>query len=168
MTADQITAALNAIGWSPEITYQYVPWSSTKTDVGHTNYPVFEMVDGTMQFVGYDTAEMATRYNENNYIQVPVIGSGGITKTGTGAAAPSSGGGGTGGGGGSKPAKKEVKKKIRGRDEIERYHKNNDTIERLASSLDKIDKLKDRAYGKDHLAQLNAETNALEKQLAAQ
>ena len=77
-------------------------------------------------------------------------------------------GGGKGGGGGSSSQKKDVKPMIRGRDEIERYHTNNDTIDRLASSLDKIDKLKDRAYGKDHLAQLNAETNALEKQLAAQ
>ena len=76
------------------------------------------------------------------------------------------GSGGKGGGGGSK--QKETKKKVRGRDEIQRYHKQNDTISRLASSLDKIDKLKNRAYGKDHLAQLDAETNALEKQLAAQ
>ena len=80
----------------------------------------------------------------------------------------SGGGGGKGGGGGSGSNKKETKKKIRGRDEIQRYHKNNDTIERLASSLDKIDKLKNRAYGKNHVAQLDAETNALEKQLAAQ
>jgi len=37
-----------------------------------------------------------------------------------------------GGGGGSSP-KKETKEKVRGRDEIERYHKQNDTIERLTS-----------------------------------
>ena len=78
----------------------------------------------------------------------------------------SGGGKKSGGGGGSKS--KNIKEKARGRDNIERYHKNNDTIDRLASQLEKIDKLKDRAYGKDHITQLNAETEALNKQLVAQ
>jgi hypothetical protein len=40
-------------------------------------------------------------------------------------------------------------------------------LDRTGETLDMIDKLKDRAYGKNHVAQLEAETKALKDQLNA-
>lgn len=74
--------------------------------------------------------------------------------------------GGKGGGGGSKNKTKEDK--LRAEDEIERYHEQNEVLDRVGEKLEMIDKLKDRTYGKNHLAQLDAETKALKEQLAAQ
>lgn len=73
---------------------------------------------------------------------------------------------GSGGGGGEK--KKEKKEKLRARDEIPRYHTNEKVLESIESVLTEIDKLKDRAYGADHIKQLDAETEALKRQLKAQ
>lgn len=87
-------------------------------------------------------------------------GGGGAKNANTGS------GGGKGGGGGSKSKSKEDK--LRAEDEIERYHEQNEVLDRIGEKLDAIDKLKDRTYGKNHLAQLDAETKALKEQLAAQ
>ena len=182
MTADQATAYLASMGVDAEVEQVAVPEEQRQA-----------FIDAVPQ-VSYQTVSTPTVLNGEvtpGTTQVPTIVYNAVTseETTTGqkmstalrvkSAKKSSGGGfkhkmssggggGKGGGGGSGSNKKETKKKIRGRDEIQRYHKNNDTIERLASSLDKIDKLKNRAYGKNHVAQLDAETNALEKQLAAQ
>lgn len=87
-------------------------------------------------------------------------GGGGAKNANTGS------GKGKGGGGGSKSKTKEDK--LRAEDEIERYHEQNEVLDRVGEKLDAIDKLKDRTYGKNHLAQLDAETEALKEQLAAQ
>lgn len=71
-----------------------------------------------------------------------------------------------GGGGGSKNKTKEDK--LRYEDEVERYHEQNKELERVQEKLDMIDKMKERTYGKKHLAQLDAETAALREQAKAQ
>jgi hypothetical protein len=70
--------------------------------------------------------------------------------------------GGKGGGGGSSQ-KKEKKKHKRTKDHVERYHENNEALKRIGEELEKIDKLKDRTYGKNHVDQLDAETEALKE-----
>lgn len=72
----------------------------------------------------------------------------------------------SGGGGGS--GSKEKKDYKRFKDENERYHVQNETLDRIGEQLDKIDKLKDQTYGRDHIAQLDAETEALRRQYDAQ
>lgn len=74
--------------------------------------------------------------------------------------------GGKGGGGGSKNKTKE--EKLRYEDEVERYHEQNKELERVQEKLDMIDKMKERTYGKKHIAQLDAETAALREQAKAQ
>lgn len=74
--------------------------------------------------------------------------------------------GGKGGGGGSKNKTKE--EKLRYEDEVERYHEQNKELERVQEKLDMIDKMKERTYGKKHIAQLEAETAALREQAKAQ
>ena len=156
MTVDQMNAALATIGWAPEIEYEVIQASDQQEAL-----TVGSLVAGS-EVIKVD-GKIVTK--ATGQIAIPKIKS--ARKTGggsSGASRPSSGG--KGGGGGSKTPEK--KDKVRGRDEIERYHKQNDTIDRLASSIEKIDKLKDRAYGKDHIAQIEAETDALNKQLIAQ
>ena len=75
---------------------------------------------------------------------------------------PSSGG--SGGGGGNK----QKEDKLRFKDEIERYHVENQVLDRTAEKLEKISKLKERAYGKNYISQIDAETEALREQYEAQ
>jgi hypothetical protein len=96
-------------------------------------------------------------------IAIPKIKS--ARKTGGGASGAKTPIKSSGGGGGGK---KEKQDKLRARDEIPRYHKNEKALEAVESTLTEIDKLKDRAYGADHIKQLDAETEALQKQLEAQ
>ena len=167
-TAEAITNALNAIGWEPIIEYKEYPLSDQEKTTGYAETPVYSMINGTATITGTKTIPLSAQMIQDGFVRVPVIGSGkGFQKIGGGASgAKKPSGSGGGGSGGSQ--KKEMKPLIRGRDEIERYHKQNDTIERLSSQLEEIDKLKDRAYGKDHIAQIEAETDALNKQLIAQ
>lgn len=156
MTVDQMNAALATIGWAPEIEYEVIQASDQQEAL-----TVGSLVAGS-EVINVD-GKIVTK--ATGQIAIPKIKSARKTGGGSSGASRSSSGGNGGGGGSKTPEKKD---KIRGRDEIERYHKQNDTIDRLASSIEKIDKLKERAYGKDHLAQIDAETEALNKQLAAQ
>ena len=157
MTASGIQEALNAIGWAPQIEWDGPYTSQQVTEMKTTGYVLG--LDGSM------TPVSATSLSDTEEeLWVPRIGSAKKISSPGGGSRKS---GNKGGGGGSSP-KKETKEKVRGRDEIERYHKQNDTIERLTSQLEEIDKLKERAYGKKHIAQIEAETAALNKQLLAQ
>lgn len=118
-----------------------------------------DLVDLTNKLAAAQTAKAAAQKVQSKW------GSGG---RGGGGAKNANTGSGSGGGGGSKDKKKEKKDLVRYKDEIERYHVQNETLERISENLDEIDKLKDRAYGKNHLAQLEAETEALNEQLIAQ
>lgn len=74
----------------------------------------------------------------------------------------SSGGG--GGGGGGKPKKVDRKKP---EDEKERYHEINQDLERISQLLDGIGKMKERAFGKAHLKNMDQEIAMLKKQQKA-
>lgn len=163
MTAAQITAALNAIHWAPQITFQEMTIDEWQAATGSTTLPQIEMVNGYPTVVGTTTVPITSDYDGSSTVRVPVIGSGGLTKIGGGGGGGSSGGG--GGGGGKKPQKKDHK---RPQDVIERYHKNNSTIDQVSNALEKLEKEKDRAYGKDYVDKIDEETAALQRQLAAQ
>ena len=101
---------------------------------------------------------LSSALSQAQNVQNTYGGGGGVQNANT----PSSG---RGGGGGGQKEKKDYK---RFKDENERYHVQNETLDRIGEQLDKIDKLKDAAYGADHLAQLDAETKALKEQYDAQ
>ena len=96
---------------------------------------------------------------------VPTLSGMGVGRGGGGGKtnpAKSSGGGGGGGG------NKQKEDKLRFKDEVERYHTENEVLDRTAEKLDKISKLKERAYGKNYISQIDAETEALREQYEAQ
>lgn len=165
--AEAASAALSAVGVDADIvehTETAPPVTRTKTVTGTISVPT---IDGTtVEMTASGTVTEETDAADFTWYTLE-----GAEYNGGGVSHPSGGGGGSsggkgGGGGGEK--KKEKKKKLRARDEIERYHTNEKVLESIESVLTEIDKLKDRAYGADHIKQLDAETEALKKQLKAQ
>lgn len=157
MTAAEMTAALNTIGWDPKIEWDTVTLSQAQ-DAQQTGYVWGS--DGQMVAVAANT-----QLSADTKVMIPRIS--GAKKTGGGASSashstPSSGGG--GGGGGSK-TKKE---KLRTEDEVERYHEVEQALDRVGEKLDKIDKMKERTYGKKHIAQIDAEIAALQEEIDVQ
>lgn len=151
MTAEQIAAALNSIGWEPNITWQ---------DVTMVNEDVEQ---GTVTVRDSNGNEYTVR-SENvmrtdNALKIPIIGSATkISTPGGGGRKKSSGGGGGGGGKAKKIDKKDPE------DEKERYHHVNKVLERLSNQLDEIDKKKSRVYGKSYLDYISQEIALTEKQ----
>jgi hypothetical protein len=63
---------------------------------------------------------------------------------------------------------KAEKERLKGLDdEIDRYHTIKELQDDISKEMDKVSKLKDRAYGKDRLAYLNAEIEGYDAQIAA-
>lgn len=125
-----------------------------------------------------DASSMVT--TEPGTTVVPKINS--LTKNASGSANNSSSsnkggsGGGKGGGGGGKGSKPKTKDKTKvdesklkkEDDEIERYHKIRNELEDITHELTMIGKAKDRAFGRNKIKQLDAETASLKKQSDAQ
>ena len=177
-TASAIMAALNSIGWEPQVEYVEASLNEYSDGQGNVTVPVIGYVNGIPQITGWTTEPITSEMEAAGSVLIPKIGNGpvapgggigqqvkisGFTKTSSGRTGGSSKN--SGGGGGGKKEKKDYK---RFEDEVERYHVQNENLERIGEELDRIDKLKDRTYGKDHVAQLNAETEALREQYEAQ
>ena len=151
MTAEQITAALNSIGWEPNITWQDVTMVNEDAEQGTVTV---QDSNGNVYTVRSENV-MRT----DNALKIPIIGSATKISTPGGGGRKKSGGGGGGGGG---KAKKIDKKDPE--DEKERYHHVNKVLERLSNQLDEIDKKKSRVYGKGYLDYISQEIALTEKQ----
>ena len=151
MTAEQVSAALNGIGWEPEITWKTV----TVGDIAEGAETVTVTDPNTnLTYQVHVTEDMET----GKTITIPVIGSASkISSPGGGKRKKSSGGG---GGGGS--SKKIDKKKPE--DEIDRYHHVKEDLERLSDQLDEVSKKKERVYGKGYLDYLKQEIDLLDQE----
>lgn len=156
MTAEQMQAALNAVGWEPEIEYAMVPLA--QHEAGNTTAYVRDNAGNVVTV----TAQQAT--DTENYVYVPMIK--GAKKTGGGASSlkkPTSSGGGGGGGG---EAKKLDKKDPN--DEKKRYFQVDNALDTLTDALTKVDKLKERAFGEGHLKNLESEISLLQQEVGIQ
>ena len=155
-TVDQINSAFNAIGWEPQIEWDGPYTAEQYSDMEVQGY-VFGVDGAVYPFNAHDQGAGAQK------IWVPTI------KGATKKASP--GGGGRkspSGGGGGKSKNKKVESFKQPTQEKERYHEIRDKLDAQSKVLEKIDKLKDRAFGKHHLEQLNAEIKALEEDLKLQ
>lgn len=154
MTAEQITAALNSIGWEPNITWQDVTMVNEDAEQGTVTV---QDSNGNKYTVRSENV-MRT----DNALKIPIIGSATkISTPGGGGRKKSSGGGGGGGGKAKKIDKKDPE------DEKERYHHVNKVLERLSNQLDEVDKKKSRVYGKSYLDYISQEIALTEKQCDA-
>ena len=162
-TAESIQAALQSIGWVPEVAYDEYPVTDVETVSGQVVYHYVDALGNKKTYSGG-----ASGYNQStNTIRIPRIGSNGQTqfsglrKTGSGVKKPSTS---SSGGGGSKQEKKEHKS---GEDEIERYHEITEKLEEISQELSQIDKIKARAFGENHLKAIDKEIDALNEELEA-
>lgn len=169
MTAEQMQAIFNALGWEPEI--EYVPvdvdTATALRSMGYQQYATL-MPDG-----GYDVKPIPLSGEQSlaagSQIYVPKIksksmGGGSYKKIDVptptlGNKKASSGGG---GGGSSKHAEKKNDS------DKERYHTVLNQLEDLNAEYDDISKAKDRAFGKDRLAYMDAEIKKTDELIAKQ
>lgn len=163
LSAEQIQAAFDAIGWAPEV--EVDDYTLTEEDIGrgYINVPSVDPITGK---VSYEQHSIDSSYQAGQTIAIPRIGK--ATKKPGGASSnpyKNNGGNKGGGGGGGKPKKIDKKKP---EDEKERYHETEQTLDRLADELDKVDKLKSRAYGKGHLDAIKQEIDLLKQEVGVQ
>ena len=146
LTADQITAALNAIGWEPEI--EYTVMTAQGEQIATTSGKV-QVGDSVM------TANGQLHTIAEGDLIVPHIKSATKTSHPGGGARPKPSGG---GGGGKKKQNKDYKLAS---DEIDRYHYVEQRLKRTNAQLTENDKLKEKAYGSKYLSYLDSEISKL-------
>ena len=177
VTAEQVTKALQAIQFEPELTYKEVP---ADTDA-------HEFIGQTVQVLNPATGEieeltLTSEHIESGYtlVRVPVIngakttynGPSHSTRAGGARTKPKSGGGGgkggggKGGGGGSKA--KDPNKKDPITEERDLYHDINYELEQINNELTKQERLTEKLTGKNKIDALNKELEILEKQADAE
>jgi hypothetical protein len=174
LTAEQASAALSSMGVDAKIIphTETVP-PTTKMEVVNGNYeyvdtstdpptkksiPVSSSITTTDEGITYTwyTIEGAT-YNGKG-----VTGGGG---GGTGAGRGSGRRGGGGGGGERRDPRRA--NHISKKDNIERYHEIDNTLDDLADTYERLNNEEDRAWGKNRIDAMKAQTNVIKEQIAA-
>lgn len=186
ITAEDASDALNNINFNPDIDWVEIPYTDadlSRVDVnGNISMPV-PQPDGSfkMQDIPYSTFQEAQAAGQD-IIKFPVINKKGTKSKGgvnSGASTGHKGGGGGGGrrgGGGGRGrefrkidrTEKDEKQKKKAEDEIERYHKVRNELQDIEKELSLIGKAKDRAFGRNKIRQIDAETASLKKQSETQ
>lgn len=187
--SDQLTDAMNSINFDPQIDYDEVQLGDDDDAVSETNGyvtvpSIHTTADGVIESsttqIPVSTYEYAKAHNLTS-IKIPRInGKGTTSKSGvsSGASTGHKGGGGGGrrGGGGGRGrefrkidrTEKDEKQKKKAEDEIERYHKVRNELQDIEKELSLIGKAKDRAFGRNKIRQIDAETASLKKQSETQ
>lgn len=153
MTAEQITAALNSIGWQPNI--QYMEHEVTEQDKSQ-GYASTTILGKTY------TTTISEDVEVGSIVKIPYIASASKMTPPGGGARPSGGGG---GGGGGKPKKIDKKDS---EDHKERYHPVEQQLERVSDALEKVDKMKRRAFGESHIKAMESEIGLLKDEIKLQ
>ena len=187
--SDQLTDALNSINFDPKIDYDELQLGDADTaeseTTGYVTIPtIHTTADGTIESsttqIPVSTYQQAVEQGLTT-IKVPRINGKGTTSKGgvnSGASAGHKGRGGGGGrrGGGGRGrefrkidrTEKDEKQKKKAEDEIERYHKVRNELQDIEKELSLIGKAKDRAFGRNKIRQIDAETASLKKQSETQ
>ena len=151
MTAEEVNAALSAIGFEPNVKYVEMPLSEVDTST-QTAYTTDS--EGNMVAV---TDEM--KLSKDSLVKVPVLNAKEIHYTKPNdtikSQKPKGGGGG----------KKEKKDKKSGETEKKRYEVINNKLEETSELLTEIAGQKDRAFGADKIEKMEQEMDALNTQL---
>ena len=165
LTADEVNAALGAIGFEPEITY--VPISMVnESEIAANGGQDVEIGDDTVHI----SSQAFSRAQAKEMASIPVISTKATRSTGqAGGGAiklPSGGsGGGGGGGGGGKTKSKEKKDPT---DDKDRYHTITEKISDATNAYDELSKAEDRAFGKERVDAMKGMTDNLKLQIELQ
>ena len=154
LTVQDLEGIFNSFQFSPEVEWEAVPIANANVQKAQYYYK-----DSMGNYVAWDgSSETAS----DGYVYVPKINSSkSIYKPTGGASIPKTSSGG-GGGGSSKHAEKKNDS------DKERYHTVLNQLEDLNAEYDDISKAKDRAFGKDRLAYMDAEIKKTDELIAKQ
>ena len=164
--------AMSAIGYNPVVEMIEVPLQDRMSGSGQVTVPKVDFING-MPVVTSETRPITAEEQSSGVLLIPSINSEnkpkitGFQKTGGGSSSTPSTGrrGGGGGGGGSREARRanHVKKE----DYVERYHEIDNVIDDLADAYERLNEQEDRAWGKNRIDAMKAQTAIIEKQVAA-
>lgn len=159
LTAEQVNAVLESIGFDPQI--DYIPIEAVQNSTAWVNGEQEvdfggEKVKITQE--AYNTAVMEGKTS------IPVINAKSTTST----SAPKIGGSKSGGGGGGGGGKSSTKEKKNPTDERDRYHTITQKIQDATDAYDELSKAEDRAFGKERIKAMEGITNNLKLQIELQ
>ena len=162
-TATDISNALKAIQFNPEIDYKEVDVNTVQFDKQTGTAEVIDPITGDIKTV---TAENIHNFAADGVVRIPTINGSTTTYKGPSSKARSSGSNkkpsgkkGGGGGGGSKKKKEEHVKT-----EKDRYHDVNVKLKQIDKELEDIGRDQEKYFGKDLIKALNKELDILERQ----
>ena len=158
LTAEQVNAILESIGFDPEIEYEKIPISEEQAETIRAGQSV--EVDGRVISA---SAVHELHTGEELYVTIPKINAKSTTSTSTPKSA-GGGGGGSGGGGGNN----KQKEKKDPTDERDRYHTITQKIQDATDAYDELSKAEDRAFGKERIKAMEGITNNLKLQIELQ
>lgn len=178
MTADQVSAALEKIGFEPEITEEeYTLSDQDKASLAQHGQVTIEIPkvspdgDVTKVPVTLTTEQIGNMSTDGGTtIKIPRINGKGTKATGgVGSKANAGGGGGGGkgkGGGGGKGGgqAKEPKTQKKKTDKVDKLHNANRRLDDLSKSYDKLSNQQEHLFGKNLINNLNKQLDLLEKQ----
>ena len=165
-TADQASAMLSSLGVEAEVkehTVTIPPNTEVKEVDGMVEIP---QLDGSIQRVpAGGRITMSDTGGTYSYftIEGAKYNGKGVTQGGGGNSHGRRGGGGGGGGGREARRANHVKKD----DYVERYHEIDNTIDDLADTYERLNKQEDRAWGKNRIDAMKAQTSIIKQQIAA-
>lgn len=168
MTAEQIQERFNDLGWDPQLSYKEMTVDEAAANGSYTHKNVWVPNADGFGWHQVELTDAATMgVSGDTVIRVPVIGNGGnggFKKIDPPTKASSSNKKSSGGGGGGSSKHAEKKNDS----DKERYHTVLNQLEDLNAEYDDISKAKDRAFGKDRLAYMDAEIKKTDELIAKQ
>lgn len=165
-TASDISAALEAIQFNPEISYEEVDVNTVQFDKQTGTAEVIDPITGDVRTV---TAENIHNFAADGKVRIPTINGSTTTYKGPSSGARSGGspkkssGGGGGGGGGSTPKKtyKQTEKKK------DRYHDVENKLTKLSTQMGRLTEEQDKLYGSELIDNLNKQLDIIKEQVKA-
>ena len=175
MTAEQASAALSAMGVDAQIVEhtETVPPNAVVTET-EGNYEYIDNTDPNNPVkksipvsATVTTSEEGTTYTWYT-IEGATYNGKGVTGGGGGGTGGGGGGrrGGGGGGGGDRRDPRRANH-ISKKDNIERYHEIDNVLDDLADTYERLNNEEDRAWGKNRIDAMKAQTNVIKEQIAA-
>lgn len=156
VTADEMNAILEGIGYDPDISMQEISFDASSAVNADTEGTYLD-AHGQQQTIKLGSASVV---QNNGKYYVPIInGNSSSKKVSGGGGASTQNKSGGGGGGNKKPKEKKEA------DTKDRYHTVNEQLDDISKSLNKLNKAEDRAFGVNKIKTMTKELGKLNQQV---
>ena len=177
LTAEEASDALSAMGVDAEIEEHEVPIGEDGTTTIQAQGTIYvPKVDenGNVSYEAVDASGGYTIEGESGQtvkyytIKGAKYNGKGVTGGGGGGTGGGGGGGrGGGGGGGGRRAERRRANHVKKDDHVERYHEIDNVIDDLSDAYERLNDQQDRAWGKNRIDAMKAQTDIIKEQVAA-